>query len=217
MKTKPLFPIFYEDNDILVVYKRSGLLSIATEDGNLNNLYHYVREYLNRKRQKVFIVHRLDRDTSGVMVFAKSIPVKEMLQSCFEERKVTRLYEALVKGNFPLGEKKHIVQYLVYDPRSGKVYPTKDKKKGKEAITDLETVAHRGENTAIKISISTGRPNQIRIALKSVGYPLLGDKKYSDAKAPRMMLNAYALTFPNELPIKKHSFVSDPLWVKKEG
>ena len=90
MKRTLPFDIVYEDRDIIVVYKKSGLLSIATDDGDMHNLYHYVREYVNRKKQKIFIVHRLDKSTSGIMIFAKNMEVKKMLQSCFEERTVIR-------------------------------------------------------------------------------------------------------------------------------
>lgn len=208
------FDIIYEDRDIIVVYKKSGLLSIATNDGDLHNLYHYVREYVNRNRQKIFVVHRLDKDTSGLMIFAKSMEMKRTLQECFERREVIRKYEAVIKEKIEMDKKMKVVQYLIYDHRSGKVFITKDKRKGQEAITYLKSNNPYGEGTALDISIETGRQNQIRLAIHSLGYTLIGDKKYSNNSENRMMLNAYELTFPDYVNLKQHTFSMKPFYLK---
>lgn len=214
-KTRKLpFDIIYEDKDIIVVYKKSGLLSIATDNGDMHNLYHYVREYVNHNHQKIFIVHRLDKDTSGLMIFAKSMEMKKILQDCFQRRDVKRRYEAVIKEKIELNQTMKVVQYLVYDHRSGKVFITKDKKKGQEAITYITSHNSYGEGTALDIEIETGRQNQIRLALHSLGYTLIGDKKYSDSKEKRMMLNAYELTFPNYVKMKQHHFSLKPFYLK---
>lgn len=212
-KTNP-FDIVYEDRDLIVVYKKSGLLSIATDDGDMHNLYHYVREYVNRKKQKIFIVHRLDKSTSGLMIFAKSMEVKRMLQSAFEDRTAIRRYEAVVKENVPLDYEKKVVQYLFYDHRSGKVFVTKDKRKGEEAITEVRAHNPVKMGTALDISIKTGRQNQIRIALHSLGFTLIGDKKYALDDSDRMMLNAYELIFPESLRMRQHRFSLKPFWLE---
>ncbi len=214
MKRNNPFDIVYEDKDLIVVYKKSGMLSIATDDGDMHNLYHYVREYVNRKKQKIFIVHRLDKSTSGLMIFAKSMEVKRMLQSAFEDRNVIRKYEAVVKENVPLDFEKKVVQYLYFDHRSGKVFVTKDKRKGDEAITYVKAKNPVKMGTALDISIKTGRQNQIRIALHSLGLTLIGDKKYTLDDSDRMMLNAYELIFPETLRMRQHHFSLTPFWLE---
>lgn len=208
------FNIVYEDKEIIVVYKRSGLLSIAPNNGDLHNLYHFVREYVNQKHQKIFVVHRLDKDTSGLMIFAKSMPMKMKLQECFERREVIRKYEAVIKEKIELNKHFHVIQYLIYDHRSGKVFITKNKKTGVEAITDLKSVNSYGEGTALDIEIKTGRQNQIRLAIHSLGYTLIGDKKYSNNSDNRMMLNAYELIFPEYLKLKQRCFALKPFYLE---
>jgi len=216
MKKSRLFDIVYEDKDIIVVKKKSGLLCIATEKDDIHNLYHYVREYCNLHRQKVFIVHRLDKDTSGIVLFAKSFELKEQLQKCFEERRVKRYYEAVVREQLPLGEKKKVVQYLFYDKRSGRVLLTRDHNKGLEAITLVRTSNHLDIGTALDIEILTGRQNQIRLALKSLNMTLIGDEKYAQDKSKRMLLNFYQLDIPDEVRIKEHHFYIPPSWLREE-
>lgn len=213
-KNRLPFDIVYEDRDMIVVYKKSGLLTIATDDGDLHNLYHYVREYVNRKKQKIFIVHRLDKATSGLLIFAKNMETKRMLQSSFEDRSVIRKYEAIVREQLPLDYEKKVVQYLSYDHRSGRVFVTKDKKKGEEAITYLKANNPVRNGTALDISIKTGRQNQIRIALHSLGLTLVGDKKYALDEENRMMLNAYELDFPETLRMREHHFALKPFWLE---
>ena len=207
------FRIIYEDKEIIAVYKRSGLLSIAKEPGDYNNLYHQVREYINHKNEKIFVVHRLDRDTSGILVFAKNIRMKEILQKEFEERKVRRIYEALIQEHIPLGTKKRVVQYLKRNLKSNVTYVSKKKEGAKEAITNLTAVSYHGNQTVLKIEIETGRQNQIRLALLSLHYTLIGDKKYQEGQKGRMMLNAYRLIFSENCPIKKKEFSTAPLWL----
>lgn len=213
---KRSFDIFYEDQEILVVIKPSGLLTIGTEKDPNHNLYHYVREYLNAKRQKVFIVHRLDKDTSGLLIFAKSIPMKEKLQKCFEEQSVKRSYEAIIKEHIDIDEPIKVVQYLAFDEKSGNTYATHDRSIGKKAVTWIEKDHENKIGTVLSIHIETGRRNQIRLALKSLGYTLLGDRKYSEDKSKRMFLNAYELVFPKELRLRKSAFSLSPLWLSKK-
>lgn len=214
MKKELKFKIVYEDKSIIVVYKKSGLLSIATNDGDLNNLYHYVREYVNKKNEKIFIVHRLDKDTSGIMIFAKSIKIKMELQSYFENREVIRKYEAVVKNKVDLNKVFHVEQYLLINHKTNQIYITKDKKKGKLAITDIKANNYLNNDTVLDIDIKTGRQNQIRIALKSLNLTLIGDKKYAYDNSNRMMLNAYEIIFPKNSSLKEKTFKTNPLWLK---
>jgi 23S rRNA pseudouridine1911/1915/1917 synthase len=213
MKKTQLFEILYQDRDVIAVKKKSGLLTIGTDKDKEHNLYHYVREYCNLHRQKVYIVHRLDRDTSGIVLFAKSYEMKEMIQKAFENREVERRYEAVVRENLPLNVSRHVVQYLFFDKRSGRVFVTDDKKKGLDAITDVRTDSHLDIGTALDISIETGRQNQIRLALCHLHYTLIGDEKYAHDKSKKMLLNEYRLVLPDYLPLKKKTFEMKPLWL----
>lgn len=213
---KRSFDILYEDKEILVVYKKSGLLTIGTDKDPTHNLYHYVREYLNSKRQKAFIVHRLDKDTSGILIFSKSPWIKEKLQKAFEEGTVTRLYEAIVSEKNLKRQNYHVEEYLAFDPKSGNVYVTKDHENGKKAITLMKVDHENSLGTVLRIKILTGRRNQIRLALKTVSLTLLGDKKYGnkeDKKTKRMFLNAYYLAFPESLHLRQNVFSVKPLWL----
>lgn len=210
---KRSFDVLYEDKDRIAVTKKSGLLTIAKTEGDYHNLYHYVRDYLNRKKQKCFIVHRLDRDTSGIVLFAKSIARKEKLQSVFESQEVGRFYEAVIVEDRK--EPLHIEQFINYNKKSGRSYVTKDRKEGKLAITDIIPDHKNDLGTTIKIKIETGRQNQIRLAIASSGYTLLGDKKYSRSSFKRRMLNEYRIILPKD-KFRKNVFYLKPLWLKRD-
>ncbi len=198
--------IVYEDEEVLVLNKESNLLTIATEKEKNKTLYHYCREYLNRKNEKIFIVHRLDKDTSGIVIFAKSIRVKTILQKEFERREVLRKYECVVKEKLKEDYHKLVKQYLFFDKKSGLSVPTKDKRKGKEAITEFKFSSLTDEGSCLDITIFTGRQNQIRAALKTLSLTLLGDKKYAKDNSSFMHLNFYHLSFKTGVLKKKNTF-----------
>ena len=212
---KEKLDIIYEDKEVIVVNKKSHLLTIATEKDNINTLYHQVREYLNKKKEKVFIVHRLDKDTSGLIIFAKNIKMKEKLQFCFEKQTVIRKYEAEIREQVELNKTFNVRQYLLIDNKNMTVYPTKNKRIGKEAITIVKTNNLTKLGTALDIEILTGRKNQIRIALKSLNFTLIGDSKYSFDKDKNMHLNAYYLQFPENIGLKVKEFRINTNYLKK--
>lgn len=213
MKNAP-YQILYEDEEILVVYKQRDVFSIRTKDKKTfsHNLYHYLYLYLKEKGENLFVVHRLDYETSGVMIFAKNKAMKEKLQKCFEERKVERYYEAVIKEKIELGTKHYVLQYLS-DGENGTKVQVVDEKTGKDAITHIQAHNYIQIGTALNINIETGRRNQIRIAIYSLGYTLLGDKRYSNNENKRMYLNSYALVFPSNLGLKENEFITKPLWL----
>lgn len=217
MKKQQLFDILYQDRDVIAVSKKSGMLTIGTPKDPDHNLYHYVREYANLHRQKVFIVHRLDKDTSGIVLFAKSYELKEQIQKAFENREVIRKYEAVVREQLPLDVEKKVVQYLFYDKRSGRVFVTDDRKKGLDAITYIRSSNYLDIGTALDINIETGRQNQIRLALHSLRYTLIGDEKYAHDSSKKMLLNEYYLELPDYLPLKNHVFETRPLWLTRKA
>lgn len=214
---KRSFNVLYEDRDLVAVTKNAGLLTIATDKDDRHTLYHYVRDYLNNKHQKVFVVHRLDRDTSGIVVFAKNPGLKEELQDCFESGEVNRYYEAIVKETVPYGKTFRVEEYLAFDPKSGNVYVTSDPQLGKKAVTLIKAHQHNKLGTVLDIKILTGRRNQIRLALKTLGLTLLGDKKYAkDNDSLRMFLNEYEIDFPERIGLRQSSFSIKPLWLGKD-
>ena len=210
--TKSLpFDILFEDSHIVVVNKPSGLLTIATAKEKEKTLYHMVREYLisKDKRARVFIVHRLDKETSGVVIFAKDEKTKNQLQEHWNEYVSLREYIAVVHGNVKK-EKDKIIQRLK-ETKTGLVYPTKEKD-GKEAITNYEVIKKSEDYTMLKIEIETGRKNQIRVALASIFHPIVGDKKYSDQKETENRLFLHANRLKIYYPeIKKEILFETPV------
>ena len=192
-KTLP-FDILFEDEHIIVVNKPSGLLTIATEKEKDKTLYHIVREYLVSKNKfaKVFIVHRLDKDTSGIVVLAKDEKTKNKLQENWNEYVTLREYVAVVHGHLK-NESDRIVQKLK-ETKTNLVYPTKDED-GKEAITNYKVIKENENYSMVSINIETGRKNQIRVAFQTLRNPIVGDKKYGDQrdKETRLYLHANRL------------------------
>lgn len=214
MKRKNNLDIIYEDNNIIAVNKSNNLLTIATEKENIKTLYHYVRVYLNNKNEKVFIVHRLDKDTSGIVLFAKNIKFKTLLQKEFENKNVIRKYEAVVKETVDSKFNKVIKQFIFYNKACGLSFVTSNKKIGKEAITKIKFNSYNNDkSTNLDIEIETGRQNQIRVALKSLKLTLIGDKKYASDNSKYMHLNAYYLKINNPL-LKNNEFKVKPLFLK---
>lgn len=185
------FDILFEDNHIVVVNKPSGLLTIATEKEKEKTLYHMVREYLvsKDKRSRIFIVHRLDKDTSGIVIFAKDEKTKNELQEHWNEYVSLREYVAVVHGKMNKTKDK-IIQYLK-ETKTNLVYVAKGKD-GKEAITNYEVLKETEDYSLLKIEIETGRKNQIRVALATINHPIVGDKKYSNQKETENRLYLHA-------------------------
>lgn len=199
--------IIYEDDSFLVVDKPSGMLTVATEedkDSN-NNLYSVLSKYVKKKNSnsKIFVVHRLDKDTSGVLLFAKNEKLKDMLQNDWNNI-ATRIYYSVVYGNTK--EEVTIKSYLKED--SNLVTYSTDT--GKLAITCYKKIQSNNDYSLLEILIKTGRRNQIRVQLKEIGHPIVGDSKYGhkDKNHKRMMLHADKLTIINPVNKKKMVFES---------
>ncbi len=182
--------IIYEDKEILVVNKEAHKLTIATEKRENNTLYNEASNYVKKQypKNKIFIVHRLDRDTSGIVIFAKNQDKKLVLQNNWEN--VKREYIAIVEGKMP----KHsdVLKDYLSESKTLNVYITKDKSKGKLAITEYEVLKESNKYSLLKIKIKTGRRNQIRVQLANIGNPIVGDKKYGskDNRLKRLALHA---------------------------
>lgn len=187
------FSIIFEDDHLLVVNKPSGLLTIATEKEKERTLYHIVRDYVVSKNPhgRIFIVHRLDKDTSGIVLFAKDEKTKNQLQENWNDYVSLREYTAIVCGH-PKEESGQIVQYLK-ETKTNLVYvsPRED---GKKAITNYSVLKTNDKYSMLKVTIETGRRNQIRVAFASKKMPILGDKKYGEkSKVNRLYLHANRL------------------------
>lgn len=178
------FDILYEDQELVVINKPSGLLSISTEKEKNKTAYHYVSEYLKKKdkRAKVFVVHRLDQDTSGVLIFAKNEKIKYQLQESWNDIVKVRGYMAIVEG-CPKQKRKTIKSYLK-ESSTQKVYSSKKMGDGKLAITHYEVKKSISNYSLLKIELDTGRKNQIRVHMQDLGHPIAGDRKYGAKTNP---------------------------------
>ena len=199
--------IIYEDKDIIVVDKPSGMLTIATEEEKYsnNNLFYVLSNYVKKKNSnaKVYVVHRLDKDTSGVILFAKNENLRDILQDKWNDI-ATRIYYAVVYGKT---KDKEVLKSYLKEDKNLITYESND---GKLAITEYERVKYNDKYSLLKINIKTGRRNQIRVQLKNINHPILGDSKYGkkDKSIKRMMLHAETLEIMNPVNNKKMIFNS---------
>ena len=157
----PLIKIVYEDDDILVVNKGYGLLSVGTDSIKEGTAYSILREYLKRKdqRNKIFIVHRLDQHTSGLMMFAKNTQAKETMQHNWNNMVLERCYNAIIRGRMEPAEGE-IRSYLT-ENSAHEVYSTQNPEEGQLAVTRYRTVGHRGPYTLLELNLATGRKNPV--------------------------------------------------------
>lgn len=194
--------IIYEDESLIVIDKPYGLLSMANPKEKQKTAYHFVSDYYKKqnKSNRLFVIHRLDQDTSGILMFGKNQKIQDLLQNNWEEYVTKRGYLALVEGQI---EKNGRVHSYLKETKTHLVYSTKDKA-GLEAITNYEIVKYVGDKTLLQIYLETGRKNQIRVHMKDIEHPIVGDKKYG-SKGKRLCLHANELEFYH--PIKKEKIV----------
>ena len=202
-------PIVYEDKNYLVVSKPSGMLTIATDKEKNRTLYHKVYEYIHSKKtnEKIFIVHRLDKDTSGLVLFCKNEKLRDQIQENWEKVAILREYTCVVSGILDK-KKDRLVNYLK-ENKNNDVYIAKD---GKQAITNYEVIKE-DKNSLLRIKIETGRKNQIRCQLANIGHPIIGDKKYNGLKDKKMYLCANKLNIKDP---KTNSLLSFDINVPRE-
>ena len=195
--------IIYEDNDIIVIDKPSKILTISNKNEKVNTLYRMVSDYLKKEHKKVFIIHRLDFDTSGIIMFAKSQRVQKLYQDNWNDLAKIREYTAIVDG---ITANKGHIEYYLKQTKTLLVYSSKNKD-GLFAITDYEKIGGNSKYSMLKILISTGRRNQIRCHMADIGHPILGDYRYKCKINPidRLCLHANRLEIIN--PITKELMV----------
>ena len=198
--------IIFEDEDLIVIEKPAGLLTIASETEKTRTAYYQLNEVLKgrspRTGERIFIVHRLDRDTSGLMVFAKNEKVKRTLQEGWKE--VEKRYYALVEGR--PAKKEGGIRSRLSETKSLKVYIDPHSEGARLSETKYQVIKAGREYSLLDILLETGRKNQIRVHLSGIGHPVAGDKKYGAKTNPiaRLGLHSYRLLF-------KHPVTGKPL------
>lgn len=192
----PLLNIVWEDDDLIVVNKREGLLSVSSTRVKERTAFHLLSDYVKKTdpRNKIFVLHRLDRDTSGLMMFAKNPRVQKELQSDWNRMITQRTYVAVVEGR-PEKDSDLIVSNLIENAKM-QVYVTAEND-GKEAITRYRLLSSNGRYSLLELDLETGRKNQIRAQMQSIGHSIAGDYKYGAETDPagRLMLHARRLFF----------------------
>ena len=202
------FPILYEDEYLIVVNKPAKLLSVATDREKTRTAYHMVTDYVKSRRvdDRIFVLHRLDRDTSGVLMFARDPETKELFQSRWNELITRRGYLAVVEGRPPREE--DTIRTLLRENAAHKVYSVRSG--GKEAVTHYRTIQAGREYTLLEVDIDTGRKNQIRAHLSELGCPVAGDRDYGAAASPlgRLCLHAHELALTDPFTGEERTFRS---------
>lgn len=211
--TDRTFQIVYEDEHLLVVNKSANVLTVATDHGEFNTLENRVTHYLRSTghKRKAFVVHRLDRGVSGLLVFAKTPKILFALQEQFKDRKPERVYLAIVAGHLkPV--KGTFRSYLVTGDNLDQ-YSTREEGKGELAITHYEVQRQLADTTLVEVRLETGRRNQIRVHFADHGYPVLGDPRYNRKLArherwpkSRLALHATSLGFIHPATLKPIQF-----------
>jgi 23S rRNA pseudouridine1911/1915/1917 synthase len=201
--------ILHEDTDVIVVLKANGLLTVATERERENTAQAYLNAYLGaRHEDRIHVVHRLDRETSGVLVFAKNFHAREQLKEQFAEHTVDRLYVAIIEGAIqpPSGTiRSNLLERKDLRMQSVDAHPD-----AKFAVTHYRTIATAGDYTMLEVTLETGRKNQIRAHLSERGNPVAGDSMYGSATNPlgRLGLHAKLLGFTHPTSGKRMTFTA---------
>ncbi len=203
--------VVHDDDDIVVADKPAGLLTIGTDRERNRTLYRRLFNIERRCREggRVYVVHRLDRDASGLLVFAKSVPAKRALQAQFHDRTASRTYHAVVLGSYPRDE--DVLKSYLAENRALRMYVTTDRRRGKLATTRVRVLRRAASATLLEVVLESGRKHQIRVHLAETGHPLLGDRRYGEDRAGpigRLALHAVALELEHPTTGKRMRFES---------
>jgi 23S rRNA pseudouridine1911/1915/1917 synthase len=200
--------IVYEDASLIVVDKASGLLSMASETEKTRTAYSMLSEYVKKFDPKnlIFIVHRLDRDTSGLMMFAKSKKVQEILQKDWNDSIIDRSYICVVEGE--MEKKEGSVTSWLKENKAMVMFSSQNPDDGQKATTNYKVLRTGKQFSLLEVKLETGRKNQIRVHMKDLGYPVTGDKKYGAKLNPigQMGLHARVLSFKHPISGKVMRF-----------
>ena len=206
----PGLRIVHEDRDVIVVDKPAGLLTIATEHERRRTAYAHLTAHARARKPpgRVFIVHRLDRLASGLVVFATSLAAKQALQAQFRAHATERTYLAVVEGR--VADREGSIRSRLVDDEPGRVRETRDPARGRPAVTHWRVLECGAQHTLLEVRLETGRRNQIRVHLAGLGHPIAGDRAYGSATDPlgRLALHAHVLSFDHPVDGERLRFVS---------
>ena len=224
MKSRLPFPILYEDRDVIVIDKPAGMLTTHTRAKETNTAEEWLNDYVRKGQAKsrlhVWLVHRLDRETSGVMMFAKSENVAEAFRANWNEL-TEKTYIARVEGE--LAEERGIFESWLQEdadgykvrsvsPPKGTTARTPSLRNGaKFARTEWKKISVKDGTTLVEVSLKSGRKNQIRVHFSEAGHPVVGDVKYGGQKASRLYLHSARLRFKHPHTGQWLEFSSQPL------
>jgi 23S rRNA pseudouridine1911/1915/1917 synthase len=204
--------ILHEDNDVIVVLKAHGLLTVATERERETTAQAYLNVYLGQKRgeERIQVVHRLDRETSGVLVFAKNAYAREQLKEQFAAHTTERVYIAIVEGE--MDPEAGTFRSFLRERRDLKMESVDEHPDAKFAVTHYRTIETNGRYSMLEVTLETGRKNQIRTHLSEAGHPVLGDRMYGSEVNPigRLALHAKLLGFDHPVT-RKHMVFTAPV------
>jgi 23S rRNA pseudouridine1911/1915/1917 synthase len=208
--------VVFEDDCVIVVDKPAGLLTMGTDSERKKTLYAVLRAYLNSKRpsEKIFIVHRLDREASGLLVFAKTDQAKEHLQNQFKDHSAGRIYAAIAEGR--VLPEQFTIRSILAENSAFRVYSTKNAGAGKPAVTHVRVVKRNARTSMLEVRLETGRKHQIRVHLAERGHPIAGDKVYGSRSNSlgRLALHGTQLEFEHPRTKQRMRFDSPcpPNW-----
>ena len=195
--------IIYEDSDLVVIDKHAGMLSISTDTRKSESAYNMLSKHVKMQgsRNKIFVIHRLDRETSGLMMFAKSEKVQQILQTNWHDIVTERTYLAVVEGK-PEKAEGTITSYL-RESKAFIVYSSQNPKHGHKAVTHYKLKKAGQYYSMLTVNLDSGKKNQIRVHMQDLGHPVIGDKKYGSKINPvrRLGLHSWVLAFNH--PINK--------------
>lgn len=201
--------ILFEDDDLIVVEKDAGLLTVASKNERQMTAYRQLADYVKSvdPRNRIFIVHRLDRDTSGVMIFAKTKEMQQTLQNDWHNIVPERAYIALVEGNV---KKDGTITTWLKENKAFVVYSSFRPNDGQKAVTHYKVLKKNRHNSLLEVHLETGRKNQIRVHMQDLKHPIVGDRKYGAKTRPigRLGLHAHKISFTHPVTGKALTFES---------
>jgi 23S rRNA pseudouridine1911/1915/1917 synthase len=207
--THPKLRIIHEDDSIIVVLKKEGLLTVSTGKGDETTAFSILKNHVKKAspQNRIYVVHRIDRETSGVIIFAKNREIQLALQENWHRIVSRRIYMAVVEGKVEK-ESDTIVSWLTENEKSLKIHSSAVDNGGQQAITHYKVMKQNDKFSLLELQLETGRKNQIRVHLQGIGHPITGDKKYGSVLNPlgRMALHARLIEFIHPDTGKKVSF-----------
>jgi len=205
----PKLKIIFEDQYLIVVEKKEGLLTVTTDKGDETTAFSILKYYVKKSspQNRIFVVHRIDRETSGIIVFAKTREIQLAMQEHWHEVVTRRVYVALVEGKVEK-ESDTIITWLTENEKSLKIHSSSTDNGGQQAITNYRCVKSNDKYSLLEVELETGRKNQIRVHAAGIGHPIVGDKKYGSISSPigRMGLHARILAFIHPMTLDEVKF-----------